>query len=99
MYDVEHIEKHYETYELQNRVTDIVLGIIDQNVRNRMHARSLTDEILSSLEIEGEKISYDTVYSSLCNRPGIDSGMKVRTARYTEDLTTILTQRILVPTG
>ena len=54
-YDAEEIERHHVHYELQKKATDIVFGIIDPDMRNKLHAHSLTDEILSSLEIEGEE--------------------------------------------
>ncbi len=67
-----------------------MFGIIDPDMRNRMHARSLTDEILSSLEIEGEKISYDSVYSSICKRLDIHLEKKGKSDRYAESISTIV---------
>ena len=52
-YETEEVERHHIPYELHKKATDMVLGIIDPDMRNRMHARSLTDEILSSLQWEG----------------------------------------------
>jgi len=88
-YDVQEVERHHLHYELQKNTTDIVFGIIDPDTRNRMHARSLTDEILSSLEIEGEKISYDGVYSSICKRLDIHLETKAKTEQYAENISRI----------
>jgi len=52
-YDEEDIQKRYKEYLLQKKATDIVFSLIDPETKERMHARSLTDEILASLEIEG----------------------------------------------
>ena len=65
-YDEEQVKGQYEAYILQKKATDIVFAMIDPDMRDRMHAQALTDEILSSLEIEGVSISYNSVYSSIC---------------------------------
>jgi Fic family protein len=88
-YDAEEVERHHIHHELQKKATDIVFGIIDPDMRDRMRARSLTEEVLSSLEIEGERISYDSVYSSICKRLDIHLETKAKTSRYAEDLSRI----------
>ncbi|MGE0075876.1 MAG: Fic family protein [Sphaerochaetaceae bacterium] len=88
-YDAEEVERHYSTYVVQKKATDILFGIIDPDMRNRMHARSLTEEVLSSLEIEGETISYDSVYSSICKRLDIHLETRAKTDRYAEDISRI----------
>jgi Fic family protein len=60
-----------------------------------MHARSLTDEILASVEIEGENISYDSVYSCICKRLDVSLETKAKTDRYAEDISS----RVLDATG
>lgn len=81
---VEEVERHHVRYEVQKNATDIVFNIIDPDMKNRMHARSLTDEIVSSLAIEGEKISYDSVYSSICKQLDINLETKAKTGQYQE---------------
>ena len=71
---------------LQKKASDIVFGIMDPDMKNRMHARALTDEIVSSLEIEGEKISYNSAYSSICKRLDIHLETKAKTDRYAVDI-------------
>ncbi len=88
-YNADEVERRYQTYELQKKAADIVFSIIDPDLRSRMHARSLTDEILSSLEIEGEKISYNSVYSSICKRLDIYLETKTKSDRYAEDISKI----------
>jgi len=56
-YDGKQIQKYYEEYLLQKKATDIVFSLIDPETMERMPACSLTDEILASLEIEGEIIA------------------------------------------
>ncbi len=84
------ISQQYEDYLLQKRATDIVLSIIDPDMRERMHARSLTHEIQASLEIEGESISYDSVYSSICQRLDIPLEKKTKTDRYAESISNLV---------
>lgn len=89
-YDIHEIEKCYDAYLVQKRATDLVFGLIDPDMGKRMHVRSLTDEMLSSLEIEGEKISYESVYSSICKRLDIHLETKAKTDRYAEDIAKIV---------
>ena len=89
-YDTEEVQRHHIPYELHKKATDMVFGIIDPDMRNRMHARSLTDEIISSLEIEGEKISYDSVYSSICKRLDIHLETKAKSDQYADNISTIV---------
>jgi Fic family protein len=90
IYDAEQIKKQHDEYELQKRATDIVFDIIDPETRDRMHARSLSDEILSSLQIEGENISFDSVYSSICKRLDVNLETKAKTDKYAEDISSIV---------
>jgi Fic family protein len=85
-YDEAKVRKHHENYELQKKATDVVFSIIDPDTRNRMHARSLSDEILASLEIEGESISYDSIYSSICKRLDVNLETKAKSDQYAEDI-------------
>ncbi|MCF7941020.1 MAG: DUF4172 domain-containing protein [Spirochaetia bacterium] len=55
-----------------------------------MHARSLSDEILASLEIEGEHISYDSVYSSICRRLDVSLETQAKTDLYAEDISSLV---------
>ena len=89
-YDVEKIEGYHASYELQKKATDIVFDILDPDIRDKMHAHSLTDEILSSLKIEGETISYDSVYSSICKRLDIHLETKAKSDRYAESISTLV---------
>ncbi len=74
---------------MQKKATDIVFNIIDPDMRVKMHARSLTDEMLSSLEIEGEKISYDRVYSSICKRLDINMETQAKSDQFAESIATL----------
>lgn len=89
-YDEEDIQKRYEEYLLQKKATDIVFSLIDPETKERMHARSLTDEILASLEIEGEIIADEPVFSSICSRLDIHLEKKARSDRYAESVSTLV---------
>lgn len=91
-YDAEEIERCYGAYLVQKGATDLVFGVIDPDMGQRMHARSLTDEMLSSIEIEGEKISYESVFSSICRRLDIhlEAKAKAKTNRYAENIASIV---------
>lgn len=88
-YDGEVVEKHQIHYELQKKATDIVFSIIDPDMRAKVHARSLTDEMLSSLAIESEKISYAHVYASICKHLDIKLETKATSDQYAESIATL----------
>lgn len=90
VYDIQEIEKHYHSYLVEKKATDLVFTLVDIKAGQRMHARSLTDEILSSLEIEGEKISYESLYSSISRRLDIKLEYKAKTDHYAEDIAKIV---------
>ena len=81
-YDPDKIENLYASYSVQKKAADIVFGMIDPEMKDRMHARSLTDEIVASLEIEGEHVAYDSVYSSICKRLDIHLETKAGSDAY-----------------
>ncbi len=89
-YNEEQVAKQYEEYMLQKKATDIVFAMIDPDMRDRMHAQSLTDEIRASLEIEGESISYDSVYSSICKHLDIYLEKKAKSDRYAESISMLV---------
>nr|WP_319473741.1 DUF4172 domain-containing protein [uncultured Sphaerochaeta sp.] len=89
-YEEEQVTRQYEEYMLQKKATDIVFAMIDPDMRDRMHAQSLTDEIRASLEIEGESISYDSVYSSICKRLDIHLEKKAKSDRYAESISMLV---------
>lgn len=68
VFDEQVVVRAYDAYLIQKQVTDIVCGFLDSDMRMRMHAQSLSDEIQSSLEIEGESIAYESVFSSICKK-------------------------------
>ena len=88
-YDIEVVDRHYKEYEVQRMATDTVFSIIDPDLRGRMHARALADEMHASLAIEDEKISYDSVYSSICRRLDIKLEIKAKRDDYAESISTI----------
>jgi Fic family protein len=89
-YDAQKIDECYNSYLVQKKASDLVFTLIDPDMGQRMHARSLTDEMLSSFEMEGEKISYESVYASICRRLDIHLEIKAKTDRYAEDIAKIV---------
>lgn len=54
------------------------------NLRSEATLRTLTEDVVKSSEIEGEKLDRDQVRSSLAKRLGIDIGALTRVDRHTE---------------
>lgn len=89
-YDKAVVDRHYRAYEMQKIATDTVFSIIDPDLRGRMHARALADEIHASLAIEAEKISYESVYSSICKRLDITFKTKAKHDQYAESISILV---------
>jgi len=54
------------------------------DLRNEAHLRTLTDDVIKSSEIEGEKLEYEQVRSSIARRLGINAGGLVPADRNVE---------------
>lgn len=65
VYDASSISKALQALYCEKQKTDIAYSIIDSQTRNLIVAKNLTEDIVSSLSIEGETIDVDSVYSSV----------------------------------
>ncbi len=91
VFDEQVVARAYDAYLIQKQVTDIVFGFLDSDMRMRMHAQSLSEEIQSSLEIEGESIAYESVFSSICRKLDVhlEQSAKTRSERYAESIASL----------
>ena len=64
-YDAEKVEAAYSKYLEKEKEAEIAFSILDEQARYRIHAKSIADEIVASLGIEDEAISFESVYSSV----------------------------------
>jgi Fic family protein len=60
------------------------MGALGFDLRGEAHLRTLTEDVLKSSEIEGEKLDGDQVRSSLARRLGMDAGGLVTADRHIE---------------
>jgi len=89
VFDEQVVARAYDAYLIQKQVTDIVFGFLDSDVRIRMHAQSLSEEIQSSLEIEGESIAYESVFSSICRKLDVHLEQSAKSDRYAESIASL----------
>lgn len=88
-YDAILVDRYYQHVSVEARAIDMALGLTETVPRERIFARGLTDEIVSSLAIEGERVFYASVYSSLCTLLQIPTETKGKTDRHSENLATL----------
>ncbi|MCK9549028.1 MAG: DUF4172 domain-containing protein [Sphaerochaeta sp.] len=88
-YDVTLVERYWQHFSVEARAIDMALGLIETAPRQHITARTLADEIVSSLAIEGERVSYASVHSSLCSLLEIPTDMKGKADRHSENLATL----------
>lgn len=102
-YDMQHLaglltQIHRTQGHLLGRMHD--LGF---NLRDQATLQVLTEEVLKTSEIEGERLNTDTVRSSIARRLGVDIGALVAADRYVDgvvdmvlDATTQFDQRLTI---
>lgn len=64
VYDSTVISASLALLESEREKTDYAYSVIDTGTKNTILARNIAEDIVSSLSIEGEKIDYESVYSS-----------------------------------
>lgn len=89
VFDEQAVARAYDAYLIQKQVTDIVFGFLDSDMRIRMHAQSLSEEIQSSFEIEGESIAYESVFSSICKKLDVHLEQGAKSDRYAESIASL----------
>ena len=80
------LQKDYERYLYQKGLTDQVFSFISPELRNVVYAQTLSNGVVSSNEIEGVSVSYDSVYSSVAKALAIESFTTPKQDRYAQIL-------------
>lgn len=88
-YDRTSVEKALKEYNDSRLMADAVFGVLDEKTRMQIQARSIADEIVSSLEIEGERISFESVYSSVTKRLDVMFDARGRNDAYADSVSSI----------
>jgi hypothetical protein len=89
VFDEQVVARAYDAYLIQKQVADIVFCLLDSDMRIRMHAQSLSVEIQSSLEIEGESIAYESVFSSICRKLDVHLEQSAKSDRYADSIASL----------
>ncbi len=88
-YNSKKVEKAYEKFLEIKKEAEIAFSILDEQARYRIHAKSIADEIVASLGIENETISYESVYSSVSKRLDILLEFNGKTDAYADAISAI----------
>ena len=78
----------------EKQMTDIAYSIIDSQTRKQMVARYLTEDIVSSLSIEGESIDVDSVYSSVSKHLDVTFTGKSKDTAYARSVLSVVTDAL-----
>lgn len=80
------LQKDYERYLYQKGLTDQAFSLISTDLRKVIYAQTLTNDVVSSNEIEGVSVSYDSVYSSVAKALAIENATTTRQDRFAQML-------------
>lgn len=79
-------QKDYERYLYQKGLTDQIFSLISPESQNILYAQTLSNDVVSSNEIEGVSISYDSVYSSVAKALDISNVLPHKQDKYAQIL-------------
>lgn len=89
----ENIEKAYSLYQERKTIADRIFMPMERDYLNKIQAQNLSENIVSSLAIENEKISYDSVYSSIAKKLNLELANHSNNA-YSENVSDIVLDAI-----
>ena len=84
--DMQSLQHDYEKYLYQKGRTDQLFNLISPEMRKVIFAQTISNDVVSSNEIEGISISYDSVYSSVAKALNIDSILAKKQDKYAQIL-------------
>lgn len=80
------LQKDYERYFYQKGLTDQACSLISPDLRKVVYAQTLSNDVVSSNEIEGVSVSYDSVYSSVAKALAIENVTTIKQDRFAQIL-------------
>lgn len=93
-YDRIKVEKAYSAYLEKKKAVEAAFSILDKETVNQIHAKTVSEEIVSSLEIEGELISFDSVYSSVSKHLDIRLENEGKHSPYADSVSSVILDAI-----
>ena len=88
-YNKEKVDSAYGEYLEKEKESEVAFSILDEQARYRIHAKSIADEVVASLGIENETISFESVYSSVAKRLDVKLECKVKTDAYADSVSAV----------
>ena len=90
VYDSPSVSEALERLYKEKQITDIAYSVIDDRTKRQLIAKSLTEDIVSSLSIEGETIDLDSVYSSVSKRLDVVFMGKTKDSAYAQSIVSMV---------
>lgn len=93
--DPDAVRKAYEGFLDAKQAADAAFSLAGRDSDKMLHSQALADEIVSSLAIEGEHICFDSVYSSVSRRLGLNLDVKGKTDAYADGISELELDAVL----
>ncbi|MDD3904689.1 MAG: DUF4172 domain-containing protein [Sphaerochaeta sp.] len=95
IYDERQVGPLFERYQYEKGFVDALFSVLDRATQQRIHAETLAWETVKSSEIEGERIAYDSVLSSVAKHLDIAMEIKAKDDVYARNVSQIILDAIL----
>ena len=86
IYDSKAVSETLASLYQEKQQCDIAYSLIDTQTRNLLATKNLTEDLVSSLSIEGESIDVDSVYSSVSKHLNITFTGKSKDSAYAQSI-------------
>ncbi len=99
IYDTPAVSASLERLYAEKEKCDIAYSMIDNQTKNLLATKSLTEDIVSSLSIEGETIDVDSIYSSVSKHLNVEFTGKSKDSAYAQSIFSMVTDALENPTA
>ncbi|MCR4677032.1 MAG: DUF4172 domain-containing protein [Sphaerochaetaceae bacterium] len=89
-WDKDQVENAYNRYLYKKGIADGVFTMLSDRTRQIMIAEILSSDTVSSSSIEGVKLQYDSVYSSILKHLDVDMAIKAKHDRNAESVSSLV---------
>ncbi len=97
IYENTSVSTALERLYIEKEKTDIAYSMIDNQTKNLLSAKSLTEDIISSLSIEGETLDVDSIYSSVSKHLNVAFTGKSKDSAYAQSIFSMVTDALENP--
>lgn len=88
-YDKDSVNQVYEEYLYQKALADATFSFLPPDSKAVINAKALSREIVASMSIENDNVSFDSVYSSVAKHFALDVDSKIKSNNRAESVSKI----------